>query len=72
MSRNLKKGVSLVDIRDLGRALSNGNCVCKGPEVRVSLECSGNNLEAGGLECREGGGNQRGSQEHSLLNCGKD
>lgn len=72
MNRNLKKGMSLADIRDLGRALSSGNCVCKCPEMGVSLECSGNNLEAGGLECGDGGGNQRGSQKHSLLNYGKD
>ena len=29
--------------------------MCKGPEMGVSLECSGNSMESGGLECRECG-----------------
>lgn len=37
--------------------------MCKGPEVGMSLECSGNSMEPGGLECRGGG---RGYQKGSL------
>lgn len=43
--------------------------MCKGPEVGVSLECSGNSLESGGLECMECEGvseKQRGIQPHML------